>query len=123
MFKVDDVSEFGDSWALEDGKCSSDPGINPCEEGSETYQQAQELCHGLISETGPFRDCNDTIDPTAYYNACVYDLCATLPDEDLICDSYAEYAHACRETGGEPGDWRSVTPQCRKLKGHSEIKG
>ena len=42
----------------------------------------------------------------------MYDLCATLPDDDVLCDSLAEYAQACREAGGSPGDWRAETTQC-----------
>ena len=50
----------------------------------------------------------------SYYQACVYDLCATLPDDGVLCDSLTEYAQACREAGGSPGDWRAETPQCGK---------
>ena len=63
---------------------------------------------------GPFEECYDLVDPKSYHEACVYDLCATLPDDDVLCGSLAEYAQACRELEGSPGDWRAETPQCRK---------
>ena len=44
----------------------------------------------------------------------MYDLCATLPDDDVLCDSLSEYAQACREAGGSTEDWRADAPQCRK---------
>ena len=42
----------------------------------------------------------------------MYDLCGILPDDDVLCDSLAEYAQACREVGGSPGDWRAENAQC-----------
>ena len=99
---------------LEQGKCEPATKPDPCEPESETYKLAEDLCYGLKSKSGPFSKCHDIVDPRPFYDACVYDLCATLPDDDLVCDSMEEYATRCRNAGGIPGDWRSVTPQCRK---------
>ena len=90
---------------------STDP-EDPCDE--EDYQMAQDLCYILVVERGPLAECHDLVDPSPYHEACVFDLCATLPDDDVLCDSLAEYAQACREAGGSPGDWRAETPQCGK---------
>ena len=114
--QLDDANKFGDSWMLEEGKCEPAVEPDPCEPESETYKLAEDLCYGLISESGPFSECHDVVDPRPFYDACVYDLCATLPDDDLVCDSMVEYALRCRNAGGSPGDWRAVTPQCRKYK-------
>ena len=111
--QVTDPSEFGHSWALED-QCLPPEEEDPCDVESETYQLAQDLCYILIVGTGPFTQCFEFVDPTPYHEACVYDLCATLPDDDLLCDSLAEYAQACRDAGASPGDWRSETSQCGK---------
>ena len=51
----------------------------------------------------------------------MYDLCATLPDDDVLCDSLSQYAQACREVGGSPGDWRTETPQCGKYQNSVSI--
>ena len=69
-------------------------------------------------EVGPFASCHVLVDPVPYYEACVYDLCATLPDDDLVCDSFSEYAQACRDAGGQPEEWRPDVPQCCKLPQH-----
>ena len=58
--------------------------------------------------------CDSFVDPQPFYDACVYDLCASLPDEDYLCDSVAEYAQACRSAGGPVIEWRSHVPQCGK---------
>ena len=64
---------------------------------------------------GPFAPCHDVEDAAPYYESCVFDLCATLLDEDLVCDSFQSYTEACRSAGRTPDDWRSSRPQCRKL--------
>ena len=100
---------------LDPETCQGPGPVDPCDEDSETYSLAEDLCHPLIAKNGPFRDCHDLVDPDPYHDGCVYDLCATLPDDDRLCDSLAEYAQACREAGGSPGDWRAETPQCGEL--------
>lgn len=62
--------------------------------------------------SGAFSGCHDYVDPNLYYDTCVYDLCITLPDEDLVCNNYHQYADACRDAGGQPGSWRDAVPAC-----------
>ena len=113
--KVTSPAEFGNSWAVDPDSCNAQPDPeDPCDPDSGDYQMAQDLCYPLIVETGPFAECHSYVDPTPYHEACVYDLCAMLPDDDVLCDSLAGYAQTCREAGGSPGDWRAETPQCGK---------
>lgn len=113
---MDDFNEFGDSWVIPgDPTCQPAPIIDPCEEGSEEYAEAQDKCYLLVLEVGQFSSCHVLLDPEPYYESCVYDLCATLPDDDLVCEAFEEYAQACRDAGGSPGSWRVDTPQCRKF--------
>ena len=67
-----------------------------------------------FGDLGVLGSCFELVDPVSYYEGCVYDLCVTLPDDDLVCDNMHTYATACREAGGEPGNWRSELPQCGK---------
>ena len=111
------MNEFGNSWAVNPNTCEADPNPeDPCDEDSEEYEQAQDLCYVIIARNGPFEDCHDLVDPEPYHSSCVYDLCATLPDDDILCDSVAEYARACRKAGASPVNWRSATPQCGKSR-------
>lgn len=116
FLQAENPSEFGHSWAIDPDACQAPDPEDPCDEESKEYEDALDLCYTLILETGPFRDCHELVDPTPYYEACVYDLCATLPDDDVLCDSLAEYGQACREAGSSPGDWRAETPQCGKFE-------
>lgn len=64
--------------------------------------------------SGPFALCHDFVDPATYYDACLYDLCATLPEEDQLCDSLMAYVQICREAGVNLGTWRDDVAECRK---------
>ena len=110
--QLDNAIEFANSWALDPEMCQNPDPEDPCDRDSEEHQQAQDLCYQLLAEDGPFRKCHDWVDPTPYHDACVYDLCVTLPDDDLLCDNLAQYAQACRDAGGSPEDWRAENPQC-----------
>ena len=69
----------------------------------------------ILHLSGPFAACHSVVDTAPYNESCIYDLCATLPSEDLVCDSFQSYADACSSAGGTPGDWRAELPQCRKF--------
>lgn len=83
------------------------------------------VCHTSLSITlqlnlpcfitlGPFARCHSYVDPSSFYDTCIFDLCETLPEDGDLCNSLQEYAVLCRSRGGEPDDWRSQTPQCRE---------
>ena len=113
--QLDNAIEFANSWALDPEMCQNPNPQDPCDRDSEVYQQAQELCYQLVAPNGPFRLCHDIVDPAHYHDACVYDLCATLPDDGLLlCDNLAQYAQACRDAGGSPENWRPEYPKCGK---------
>jgi hypothetical protein len=110
---VDNSNDFGHSWAIDDRDCEPPVDPEPCLEGSQRYRQAADLCYLLIDETGPFAPCHDYVDPGPYHEACVYDLCETLPDDDLLCDSAESYAAACRSAGRALVDWKREADMCQ----------
>lgn len=68
----------------------------------------------VIKFTGAFEACSDRLDLQSLTAACEYDLCATLPDESLLCDHLDNLAGICRKEGIVIGDWRAEVPQCRE---------
>lgn len=68
----------------------------------------------VILSTGAFSSCHDYVDPEPYHETCVYDLCVTLPDEELRCNNFESYADACRDAGGNTNNWRDAVPACGK---------
>ncbi|XP_071498841.1 IgGFc-binding protein-like, partial [Diadema antillarum] len=101
---------FANSWS--GSECTS-PGdlVDPCSDDA-TRTSASTQCSILSDEDGMLGDCFSYVDPSSYFLACVYDLCATLPEDDLLCEDVDAYASACREAGGSPGNWRSELTQC-----------
>ncbi|XP_072039428.1 IgGFc-binding protein-like [Amphiura filiformis] len=61
----------------------------------------------LFVTLGPFADCHETVDPQPYFSDCVYDLCATLPDESPLCPDISVYADQCRANLVDIGLWRT----------------
>ncbi|XP_072033076.1 zonadhesin-like [Amphiura filiformis] len=96
---------FGDSWIVDETGCKTEE-ANPCQDFADV-PFAEDLCYIIKDPEGPFQECNKYVDPELYYDACVYDACATLPDEDVICADIAVYAEACRQAGHPPDSWRS----------------
>ncbi|XP_072033077.1 zonadhesin-like [Amphiura filiformis] len=105
---------FGDSWVVDETGCKTEE-ANPCQDFGDILL-AEDLCYIIKDPEGPFQECNKfvgpellyhAINPELYYDACVYDACATLPDEDVICADIAVYAEACRQAGHPPDSWRN----------------
>lgn len=53
-----------------------------------------------------------------FFDACTYDLCSTNLNVSYICESAEEYASACEDAGGSPGDWQAALPECGKDQRH-----
>nr|XP_054773221.1 IgGFc-binding protein-like [Lytechinus pictus] len=107
---VTSAREFANSWTRSDCDIPLQDDTPCLDDGTRT--QAEELCSVLIDESGVLGDCFGVVDPAMYYDACVYDLCFTLPEDDLLCADVDSYASACREAGGVPGNWRAELTQC-----------
>ncbi|XP_072039430.1 zonadhesin-like [Amphiura filiformis] len=110
------IAEFGNSWQYinPNDECDfmADPGdddYDPCEANSDNVYDAEELCTIIGDEDGPFRACHQHIDPSHYYEACVYDLCETLPDRRPLCDDIAKYADDCLAVGVNIERWRTIS--------------
>ena len=69
-------------------------------------------CH--LCPIGAFGPCLNVTDSTAYHEGCIYDVCETLPDVDVVCDSLESFAKTCRSAGQRVDNWRSETPLCRE---------
>ncbi|XP_041453704.1 zonadhesin-like [Lytechinus variegatus] len=107
---VTSAREFANSWTRSDCDIPLQDDTPCLDDGTRT--QAEELCSILIDEGGVLGECFGVVDPAMYYDACVYDLCFTLPEDDLLCADVDSYASACREAGGVPGNWRAELTQC-----------
>ena len=73
-----------------------------------------------IYTIGPFAGCHQALEPEAYYETCIYDMCAS-PGNTSLCNNLGTYARACQERGGNLQDWRPLL--CRKSEANSSDFG
>ncbi|XP_075763599.1 IgGFc-binding protein-like isoform X2 [Pelodiscus sinensis] len=107
------VAALGRSWAVEDEEqhCWHDciGGCKPCAASIARKYKEEDSC-GLITKVsdGPFSQCHAKVDPTAYLDNCVYDLCHTDGYRKVLCEALKAYADACQLEGVRIGDWRQL---------------
>ncbi|XP_061452964.1 IgGFc-binding protein-like [Rhineura floridana] len=122
------VNQFAESW-----KIGEIPGcVNGCasncpvcgETQKQTYKESQ-YCGILIKKDGPFRQCHEAIDPTAYFDECVIDVCQYKGHHDTLCSAISAYVTACQAQGIQIGQWRSASfcsPSCPR-NSHYDLCG
>ncbi|XP_075427180.1 IgGFc-binding protein-like isoform X9 [Ascaphus truei] len=106
-----DSASLGNSWQVgNDTRCSPGTDHTPdCTDDEKDTIVSNSFC-GIITDTnGPFRHCHNVIDPTAYFNNCVYDLCVLHLDPDSLCDSLQSYVDSCQSHGVTVAPWRNDT--------------
>ncbi|KAK1891904.1 Mucin-5AC [Dissostichus eleginoides] len=90
---------FGNSWK-DLPSCPDDQSISsPCT--TNPYRQAWSQKQCSLIQSDVFSACHSTVDPTPYYDACVFDSCAcdTGGDCECFCTAVAAYAESCNQAG------------------------
>ncbi|KAG7464696.1 hypothetical protein MATL_G00168240 [Megalops atlanticus] len=126
---VRNLNVFGDSWRVSDREGpalrTADPPaparlhrreVEPeldsgfetdgCTEAQLSELNGKKKCGAFSDPDGPFAACHPTINPVAFQEDCVFDLCAEPGNPELRCNSFEVYAQACQEQGVELGPWR-----------------
>ncbi|XP_038238456.1 IgGFc-binding protein-like [Dermochelys coriacea] len=104
--------EFGKSWKVEDGDRQCRHGCKGkcggCSPELVRRYHGEAYC-GLITKTaqnGPFRSCHALINPKAFLDDCVADLCTYDGYKQILCRVLKTYADACQREGTVVKDWR-----------------
>uniref|UniRef100_UPI00398EC30B zonadhesin, like n=1 Tax=Pristiophorus japonicus TaxID=55135 RepID=UPI00398EC30B len=104
------VGELGDSWqtqADEEESCKHHaPDERPCNKDLYDKVIGPDKCGRITDPRGAFRDCVNMVDPTPYFNNCVYDMCRFQGLENTLCDQLQAYTDACLSAGATVHDWR-----------------
>ncbi|XP_047246477.1 mucin-2-like [Girardinichthys multiradiatus] len=81
---------------------------------SDSCKESLTICKQMfLSES--WSSCTELIDPEAYIQACVKDMCgcSNNTNDFCVCSTLSEYSRQCSHAGGQPPNWR--TPQfCAK---------
>uniref|UniRef100_H9GN33 VWFD domain-containing protein n=1 Tax=Anolis carolinensis TaxID=28377 RepID=H9GN33_ANOCA len=104
------VSQFGESWKVAEAPgcsvgCTTDCPV--CGEEQKLIYQGNQYCGILIKKDGPFRHCHGIIDPTPYFNDCVFDTCQYHGQHDTLCNAISVYLAACQALDIQVEQWRS----------------
>ncbi|XP_071839367.1 IgGFc-binding protein-like isoform X2 [Apostichopus japonicus] len=105
------ISACAKEWAALDG-CATPKPFDACLENKDKREKAESLCGELYGAEGPFAACSSEVDMENAKKTCEFDLCATLPDQSLLCSNLAVLNTVCREAGINIGDWRKEVPDC-----------
>uniref|UniRef100_UPI003AB09373 mucin-5AC-like n=1 Tax=Centroberyx gerrardi TaxID=166262 RepID=UPI003AB09373 len=90
---------FGNSWKDSPSCPDAHLSRNPCTANPYRQSWSQKQCSIIQSQV--FSACHSMVDPTPYYDACVFDSCAcdTGGDCECFCTAVAAYAESCNEAG------------------------
>uniref|UniRef100_A0A6Q2XSQ0 VWFD domain-containing protein n=1 Tax=Esox lucius TaxID=8010 RepID=A0A6Q2XSQ0_ESOLU len=108
--QVTSAKDFANSWQTkddEDANCK--PDINPdpdCDPSLEAEVSKPEKCGKLTDTKGPFRECIALVDPTPFFQSCVYDMCRFDGQQQMLCDQLQAYTDACLGAGAKVHPWR-----------------
>ncbi|XP_072836222.2 IgGFc-binding protein isoform X1 [Pogona vitticeps] len=107
-----DEIQFAKSWTLKEipgcsEGCTTDCPV--CQEAEKNKYKGDQFCGILIKKDGPFRQCHGTLDPTSYFEDCVFDTCVYKGHHDTLCKAIGAYVTACQTQGIQIGAWRSAS--------------
>lgn len=72
------------------------------------FDAAVRKCNIIQSERDKFATCHAKVNPSTFFENCVWDQCATNGDPSVFCDSVATFGRACADAE-RPINWRSKT--------------
>ncbi|KAI4893837.1 hypothetical protein NFI96_020826 [Prochilodus magdalenae] len=118
---------FGISWkARNDPGCSEDCQGKKCPK-CDAAEQKRDIftkpCSLITDKNGPFKGCHAKVDPTLFYNDCVYDMCMYGGHSTALCNSLSTYTAACQNALTILESWRneSFCPAACKVNSHYDV--
>uniref|UniRef100_UPI003AAC3F13 zonadhesin, like n=1 Tax=Centroberyx gerrardi TaxID=166262 RepID=UPI003AAC3F13 len=109
--QVTNTNDFGNSWQTdEDEDDSCTPGTKPdpdCDPKLEAEVVKPAKCGKIKDPAGPFRECIGVVDPTPFFQSCVYDMCQFNGQQHVLCDQLQAYTDACQSAGSKVHQWRT----------------
>uniref|UniRef100_A0A3Q1J492 VWFD domain-containing protein n=1 Tax=Anabas testudineus TaxID=64144 RepID=A0A3Q1J492_ANATE len=100
--------DFGTSWKAAGNYTCSDGCGSSCQQCT-NEQPARAQCDVIQAVDGPFSFCHEQVDPTPYFNDCVFDVCVS-GSQDLLCRAIQAYVSACQAANAQIYPWRQNTP-------------
>ncbi|KAM9837942.1 alpha-tectorin-like [Aulostomus maculatus] len=109
---VTSPSDFGTAWKVAGNYTCSDGCGSSCPQCIDELP-AQAQCEVIQGADGPLSFCHEQVDPSPYFNDCVFDVCvAENGGQDLLCRAVEAYVSACQSANVRIYPWRQNTT-CR----------
>ncbi|KAM9436504.1 IgGFc-binding protein [Clarias gariepinus] len=124
-----DPSAFGSSWkARNDPDCSAEckgEKCPKCEAADRNKDVFTKPCGLITDPNGPFKACHSKINPTKFYEDCVYDMCMYGGHFTALCSVLTAYTAACQTAQSIVEKWRtdSFCPASCKANSHYDVCG
>lgn len=105
-----EVTQFANSWKLKEvPRCSAGCSTNcpVCSSTEKQIYEADRYCGILIRQDGPFRHCHAVIDPTYYFDECVFDTCQFKGQANVLASAISAYVSDCQAQSVQIEQWRA----------------
>ncbi|XP_049323399.1 IgGFc-binding protein [Astyanax mexicanus] len=123
------VIAFGTSW-----KVRNDPGCTEecqgkkcpkCDAAERKNSVFTKACGLITDKNGPFKGCHARVDPTQYYEDCLYDMCMYGGHSTALCNALSAYTAVCQTALTVVESWRTdnFCPASCKANSHYDICG
>nr|XP_046181870.1 IgGFc-binding protein-like [Oncorhynchus gorbuscha] len=104
--------ELGQSWRVAEipgcvHGCKDKNHCPNCDITQKENFETNEFCGKIRDPKGPFRNCHAKVDPSSFFDDCVYDVCLNNGNKNTLCSSLQTYTAACQQNGAEVFAWRS----------------
>ncbi|XP_071356988.1 IgGFc-binding protein-like [Trachinotus anak] len=107
---TNDIKTFGAAWkvAISSVVCEDGCKGDQCPKCDNSQKEIFEKDCGIITNpNGPFAACHSQLSPEYYYRDCVYDVCMSQGDRNVLCQSISAYITDCQTTGVKVNNWRT----------------
>ncbi|MBN3317980.1 FCGBP protein, partial [Atractosteus spatula] len=112
---VSSVIDWAKAWRVQDKQdafcwdsCQKD--CPTCDGNVVKLYETEAYCGALTKKVdGLFQQCHVKVDPRAFMDSCVYDMCQNQGDKKMLCQALTSYANMCRREGIILKDWRKQT--------------
>ncbi|NWR81445.1 FCGBP protein, partial [Centropus unirufus] len=106
-----DEVQFGGSWKVAEvpgcrHECTE--ACKVCTEVEKRSYRGDKHCGLLVKKQGPLAACHRVIDPTPYFNDCLFDTCLYKGHQETACRSISAYVTECQRQGVRIGRWRTA---------------
>ncbi|XP_051955226.1 IgGFc-binding protein [Xyrauchen texanus] len=118
---------FGTSWKIKDDPgCSDECQGKMCskcdasERNSITFTMP---CSRITDKKGPFKGCHEKVNPSQFYEDCVFDMCMYGGHLSALCNALSAYTAACQDALANVESWRTgnFCPTSCKANSHYEV--